>query len=87
MNSTLFGQKRHLLQKRMRRTARIFLTEYETPKIVAIHSLSLTILLRVMQIMILVYSIIYLLIYERGYQKADTAIISSVTLKVKGVGF
>ena len=71
----------------MRRTVRGFLTEYETPKIVAIHSLSFTLLLRAMQIIILIYSIIYLLIYEQGYQKSDTAIISSVTLKVKGVGY
>lgn len=87
MGSSLFTQKRQLLHRRMRRTVRAFLTEYETPKIVAIHSLSFTLLLRAMQIIILIYSIIYLLIYEQGYQKSDTAIISSVTLKVKGVGY
>lgn len=63
-----------------------FITEYETPKIVMIHSYTITTLLRVMQIMLLLYSIFYLLLYEKGYQRQDTAIISSITLKVKGIG-
>ena len=63
-----------------------FVTEYETPKIVMIHSYAITTLLRVMQVMLLLYSIFYLLLYEKGYQKQDTAIISSITLKVKGIG-
>lgn len=87
MESSSFVQKRQVLHQRMRRTVREFLTEYETPKIVAIESLSFTLLLRAMQIIILIYSILYLLIYERGYQKSDTSLISSVTLKVKGVGY
>ncbi|CAF0846408.1 unnamed protein product [Adineta ricciae] len=62
-------------------------TEYETPKLVLIHSSTLTILLRIMQIILLIYSILYLLLYEKGYQKQDTSIVSSFTLKVKGVGF
>ena len=64
-----------------------FVTEYETPKIVMIHSYAITTLLRLMQIMLLLYSIFYLLLYEKGYQKHDTAIISSITLKVKGIGY
>lgn len=64
-----------------------FLSEYETPKLVLIHSYTFAILLRIMQIIILVYSVLYLLLYEKGYQKQDTAIISSVTLKVKGIGY
>lgn len=63
-----------------------FITEYETPKIVMIHSYAITSLLRLMQIILLLYSIFYLLLYEKGYQKRDTAIISSITLKVKGIG-
>lgn len=64
-----------------------FVTEYETPKIVMIHSYAITILLRFLQIILLIYSIGYLLIYQKGYQKLDTSIISSITLKVKGIGY
>lgn len=64
-----------------------FVTEYETPKIVMIHSYAITILLRFLQIILLIYSVFYLLIYEKGYQKQDTSIISSITLKVKGIGY
>ncbi|CAF1436821.1 unnamed protein product [Didymodactylos carnosus] len=64
-----------------------FATEYETPKVVTIHSLKFTLLLRVIQVVILLYGVFYLLIYEKGYQKQDTTIISCVTLKVKGIGY
>lgn len=87
MVSTISIRKRSAFQRRMRRIIHEFLTEYETPKIVSIHSISYAVLLRIIQIIILIYSVVYLLIYERGYQKIDTSIISAVTLKVKGVGF
>jgi hypothetical protein len=64
-----------------------FVSEYETPKIVTIHSFTVTTLLRILQVILLIYSGCYLLIYEKGYQKQDTAIISSITLKVKGIGY
>ncbi|CAF0746906.1 unnamed protein product [Rotaria sordida] len=64
-----------------------FVTEYETPKIVTIHSYTIATLLRIIQIILLLYSIVYLFIYEKGYQKQDSSIISSVTLKVKGIGY
>lgn len=64
-----------------------FITEYETPKIVMIHSYPITTLLRIMQTVLLLYSIFYLLLYEKGYQKLDTSLISSITLKVKGIGY
>ena len=87
MDAHRFSKKRTFLRSKMQRSLLSFLTEYETPKIVSIHSLTLAILLRVIQIIILLYSILYLLLYEQGYQKKDTAIISSVTLKVKGIGY
>jgi hypothetical protein len=64
-----------------------YFTEYETPKLVLIHSLRFAVLLRIMQIIILTYSVLYLLIYGKGYQKQDVAIISSITLKAKGIGY
>ena len=73
--------------KNMKYAIQGYFTEYETPKLVLIHSARFGVLLRIMQIIILVYSVLYLLIYEKGYQKQDTAIISSITLKVKGIGY
>ncbi|UJR10316.1 hypothetical protein I4U23_014522 [Adineta vaga] len=87
MNSSSFSKHRHRAEKTFVKALYGLSTEYETPKSVLIRSLSLTILLRVMQILLLVYSVLYLLLYEKGYQKQDTAIISSTTLKVKGIGF
>jgi preprotein translocase subunit Sec61beta len=78
---------RHSIGQGVRSGILSFLSEYETPKLVLINSFTFAILLRIMQIIILVYSVLYLLIYEKGYQKQDTAIISSVTLKVKGIGY
>jgi hypothetical protein len=85
MNS-LFKQRHRIGRTLTKAIAGVF-TEYETPKLVLIHSLTFAILLRIMQIIILIYSILYLLLYEKGYQKQDTAIISAVTLKVKGIGY
>ncbi|CAF4777939.1 unnamed protein product, partial [Rotaria magnacalcarata] len=48
---------------------------------VLIHSVKYAGFLRLIQIIILIYSVIYLLIYEKGYQKQSTAIVSSVSLK------
>ena len=79
-----------------------FVYEYETPKIVTIHSIFQCVLLghasrisicsflflvalmcRLIQLLILVYGIVYLMIHKKGYQETDTSIISSITLKVK----
>jgi hypothetical protein len=87
MNSNSLFKHRHRLGTGVKCVLQGFFTEYETPKLVLIHSLTFAVLLRIMQIIILIYSVLYLLIYEKGYQKQDTAIISSVTLKVKGIGY
>ncbi|UJR33642.1 hypothetical protein I4U23_021075 [Adineta vaga] len=60
-------------------------TEYETPKIVTIHSYSIALTCRFVQLLILFYAFGYLMWYKRGYQERDPSLISSVTLKVKGV--
>ncbi|CAF4149919.1 unnamed protein product [Rotaria magnacalcarata] len=64
-----------------------FVYEYETPKIVTIHSISIALMCRLIQLLILIYGIIYLMIHKKGYQETDTSIISSITLKVKGIGY
>ena len=86
MSSNSHFKHRFLTGKSLKRALLSYFTEYETPKLVLIHSITFGVLLRSIQIIILIYSVLYLLIYEKGYQKQDTAIISSVTIKVKGIG-
>jgi hypothetical protein len=87
MDEGTFNRKRFSCRQFIKELLYGFLTEYETPKIVMIHSYAITTLLRFLQIVLLLYSVFYLLLYEKGYQKQDTSIISSITLKVKGIGF
>jgi hypothetical protein len=86
MDAYLYNRKRFSCRQFVKELVYGFVTEYETPKIVMIHSYAITTLLRIMQIVLLLYSVFYLLLYEKGYQKHDTSIISSITLKVKGIG-
>jgi hypothetical protein len=84
----------------MKSILRGFVYEYETPKIVTIHSISSTfrldfsiiedflislvaLMCRLIQLLILIYGVVYLMIHKKGYQETDTSIISSITLKVK----
>ncbi|CAF1583678.1 unnamed protein product [Rotaria sp. Silwood1] len=87
MDSNPSSKKRYHFGKSLNNFLKGYLTTYETPKLVSIHSSKYAVLLRILQIIILIYSIIYLLIYEKGYQKQSTTIISSATLKVKGIGY
>ncbi|CAF3285910.1 unnamed protein product [Rotaria socialis] len=61
-------------------------TEYETPKIITIHSYSIALTCRFVQLVIVFYAFAYLMWYKRGYQDRDPSLISSVTLKVTGIG-
>ncbi|CAF1346270.1 unnamed protein product [Adineta ricciae] len=71
----------------MKSICRGFIYEYETPKIVTIHSISIALTCRLIQLLILCYGVAYLMVYKKGYQEMDTSIISSITLKVKGIGY
>ncbi|CAF1458698.1 unnamed protein product [Rotaria sordida] len=61
-------------------------TEYETPKIITIHSYSIALTCRFVQLVIVFYAFAYLMWHKRGYQDRDPSLISSVTMKVKGIG-
>jgi len=87
MDSASSTRKRFSIRLFLKELFYGFITEYETPKIVMIHNYAITILLRFLQIMLLFYSVFYLLLYGKGYQKQDTSVISSITLKVKGIGY
>ncbi|CAL8070149.1 unnamed protein product [Calicophoron daubneyi] len=62
------------------------LFEYETPKLVRISNLKIGITQRLLQLLILIYIVCWVLIYEKAYQISEPAK-CSVTTKVKGVGF
>ncbi|CAF0877187.1 unnamed protein product [Rotaria sordida] len=87
MNSNSSSKRRFQFKKIAKSAIKDVFMEYETPKLVVINNPKYATLLRIIQIIILIYSVLYLLIYEKGYQKEDTAPISAVTLKVKGIGY
>ncbi|CAH8562070.1 P2X purinoceptor 4 [Schistosoma haematobium] len=62
------------------------LFEYETPKLVQISNIRIGVTQRLLQLVILIYVVCWVMIYEKGYQENDIAK-SAVTTKVKGVGF
>ncbi len=54
-----------------------------TNKLVLILISLVALMCRLIQLLILIYGIVYLMIHKKGYQEIDTSIISSITLKVK----
>ncbi|KAL3311385.1 purinergic receptor P2X, ligand-gated ion channel [Cichlidogyrus casuarinus] len=58
---------------------------YETQKVVQIHSKTIGLFFRLIQLGIIVYFVGWVMVHERGYQYPDEAI-SGVTAKVKGIG-
>ncbi|CAF3183133.1 unnamed protein product [Rotaria socialis] len=87
MRLTSFVKDRNSIGKSVTNVLTGFFSEYETQKLVLIHSVKYVGLRRIIQIIVLIYFVIYFLIYEKGYQKQSTAIVSSVALKVKGIGY
>ncbi|XP_052458159.1 P2X purinoceptor 3-like [Carassius gibelio] len=59
---------------------------YETTKSVVVKSWTIGIINRVVQLLIIIYFIGWVFLYEKAYQVRDTAIESSVMTKVKGFG-
>ncbi|CAM9116715.1 unnamed protein product [Lampetra planeri] len=59
------------------------LCEYETPRIVKIHSCKVSVANRLLQLLIVAYVIGWVFVLQRGYQDTDE-VLSSVTTKVKG---
>jgi hypothetical protein len=87
MGSRQSASKLQFITNGLKQAVRGFTTEYETPKLVLIHSFKFAMMLRVLQGLILAYSVVYLIWHDKGYQKKDSTVISSVTLKVKGIGY
>ncbi|CAH8486910.1 unnamed protein product [Schistosoma turkestanicum] len=62
------------------------LIDYETQKVVQIHSKKIGVTFRLIQLGIILYVVLWVMIYEKGYQSFDQAV-SGVTAKLKGVAF
>ncbi|KAF8570437.1 hypothetical protein P879_05152 [Paragonimus westermani] len=62
------------------------LLEYETQKVVQIHSKKVGITFRLIQLGIILYVVLWVMVYEKGYQSFDQAV-SGVTAKLKGIAF
>ncbi|KAM4621564.1 P2X purinoceptor 3a [Polymixia lowei] len=60
---------------------------YETTKSVVVKSWSVGIINRIVQLLIIIYFVCWVFIYEKAYQLTDTGIESSVMTKVKGFGY
>lgn len=60
--------------------------EYDTPKIVHIRSKVIGIVNRIIQAVVIIYIIVWVLVYKKGYQEVDTGV-SGTTTKVKGVAY
>lgn len=63
-----------------------FFFEYETPRQVLVRNRRVGVVCRLIQLGVLAYIIVWVFIYEKGYQSTDTAV-SSVFTKMKGVGY
>ncbi|XP_078082090.1 P2X purinoceptor 1 isoform X2 [Mustelus asterias] len=63
-----------------------FLFQYDTPRMVIVKNKNIGVTFRLIQLGVLAYIIGWVFIYEKGYQSTDSTI-SSVSVKVKGIGF
>ncbi|XP_053187947.1 P2X purinoceptor 1 isoform X2 [Scomber japonicus] len=63
-----------------------FFFEYETPRQVLVRNRRVGVVCRLIQLGVLAYIILWVFVYEKGYQSTDTAV-SSVSTKMKGVGY
>ncbi|KAK9536160.1 hypothetical protein VZT92_005968 [Zoarces viviparus] len=63
-----------------------FFYEYETPRQVLVRNRRVGVVCRLVQLLVLVYIIGWVFIYEKGYQSTDKAV-GSVFTKMKGVGY
>ncbi|KAJ3587799.1 hypothetical protein NHX12_011395 [Muraenolepis orangiensis] len=60
---------------------------YETTKSVVVKTWSVGVINRVFQLLIIIYFIGYVFLYQKAYQQSDTGVESSVMTKVKGFGY
>ncbi|XP_078083484.1 P2X purinoceptor 2 isoform X2 [Mustelus asterias] len=60
--------------------------DYETPKVVVVKNRTLGIIYRIIQLLIILYFVIYVFIIQKAYQERESAPESSVITKMKGIG-
>ncbi|XP_069788931.1 P2X purinoceptor 2-like isoform X2 [Narcine bancroftii] len=59
--------------------------KYETPKVVVVKNRNLGVIYRIIQLVIILYFVVYVFIIQKSYQEKENAPESSVITKVKGI--
>ncbi|XP_027704702.1 P2X purinoceptor 1 isoform X1 [Vombatus ursinus] len=72
------------MQGRIRTKLSAFFFEYDTPRMVLVRNKKVGVIFRLIQLVVLIYVIGWVFLFEKGYQTTD-GLISSVSVKLKGL--
>ncbi|XP_020820425.1 P2X purinoceptor 1 isoform X2 [Phascolarctos cinereus] len=72
------------MQGQIRTKLSAFFFEYDTPRMVLVRNKKVGVIFRLIQLVVLIYVIGWVFLFEKGYQTAD-GLISSVSVKLKGL--
>ncbi|XP_074048592.1 P2X purinoceptor 1-like [Macrotis lagotis] len=72
------------MQGQIRDKLSAFFFEYDTPRMVLVRNKKVGVIFRFIQLVVLIYVIGWVFLFEKGYQTADS-LISSVSVKLKGL--
>ncbi|XP_055113909.1 P2X purinoceptor 1 isoform X8 [Symphalangus syndactylus] len=72
------------MARRFQEELAAFLFEYDTPRMVLVRNKKVGVIFRLIQLVVLVYVIGWVFLYEKGYQ-TSSGLISSVSVKLKGL--
>uniref|UniRef100_A0A4W3JCK7 Purinergic receptor P2X 2 n=1 Tax=Callorhinchus milii TaxID=7868 RepID=A0A4W3JCK7_CALMI len=61
--------------------------DYETPKVVVVKNRNLGIIYRIIQVLIIIYFVVYVFLFQKAYQETENAPESYVMTKMKGISF
>lgn len=62
-----------------------FFFEYDTPRMVLVRNKKVGVIFRLIQLLVLAYVVGWVFVYEKGYQTSSSGLISSVSVKLKGL--
>ncbi|XP_032125935.1 P2X purinoceptor 1 isoform X3 [Sapajus apella] len=72
------------MARRFRAELAAFFFEYDTPRMVLVRNKKVGVVFRLIQLLVLVYVVGWVFVYEKGYQ-TSSGLISSVSVKLKGL--
>lgn len=72
------------MARRLQDELAAFFFEYDTPRMVLVRNKKVGVIFRLIQLVVLVYVIGWVFVYEKGYQ-TSSGLISSVSVKLKGL--